>query len=462
MDLSAQLLITALLTLVAIVACAVLARFAWRLLKSADSTTVPVACLLVGFCLESIFVKQPYIQVGLQIYPNDLISLFVLLSVAIGFIYRPLPITEGPFVLWLAFGGTIILSLIVGLDEYGRYAGTEVRPFFYLWVAGLYCCATDFSEFDLRRIGRWCTWSAYAFIAIAIYFWVGIELGFVNRKEVFDYAGAGTVFRPVGSHAAFFVAAVALVQTIAWLRGTGTRFSGWHAVAFIAFVTILQHRSVWIAAAIGLMCVFFLERRHLPKRLPMLLGFALIASLLISLAAGVGYFDELTRRMLQSTLSMADHQGTFAARVDGWERLVETWVESSTETIVFGFPFGRGYTRLYYGQLIEFAPHNFYLDLVLRVGVVGLALFLLATGIAIVHALRTDCASEFEYLLMRGLGVVLLASLVYYIAYPSYYILGGATGVALSHVIRQRRAQDIARQSRTRPARQATVGRMTK
>lgn len=462
MDLSARVLITTLLTVVAIIVCAVVARFAWRLFKSADSTTIPVACLLIGFCLESIFVKQPYIQVGLQIYPNDLISLFVLLSLAIGFIYRPLPITEGPFVLWLAFGGTIILSLIVGLDEYGRYAGTEVRPFFYLWVAGLYCSATDFRESDLRRIGRWCTWSAYAFIAIAIYFWVGIESGFINRKEVFDYAGGGTVFRPVGSHAAFFVAAVALVQTMAWLRGTGTRFSGWHAVAFIAFVTILQHRSVWIAAVIGLSCVFFLERRHLQKRLPMLLAFALISSLVISLAAGVGYFDELTRRMLQSTLSMTDHQGTFAARVDGWERLIETWVESSMQTIVFGFPFGRGYTRMYYGQLIEFAPHNFYLDLVLRVGLVGLVLFLSATGIAILHALRADYTSEFEYLLMRGLGVGLLASLVYYIAYPSYYILGAATGVALAQVIRHRRIRDISRQTRTRPMRRATVGHITK
>ena len=446
----------------ALALCAVIAALTWLLIYATNKRLVPVALLLIGFCLESSFgVIQPSMQLGLQIYPNDLISLFVLLSLVVGFIHRPLPFTESPFLLWLAFGAMIMLSFVAGLNEYGKYAGTEVRVFFYLWVAGAYCCAVDFDEAELRQLARWCVWAAYALMGIAAYYWIGVEAGFVNRQEVFREPDSA-VFRPVGSHATFFVATVAMVQTMAWLRGTGTWRSGWHAAAFITFVTILQHRSVWISVAIGLLWVLLLERRHLPRKFPLLLGFVLSISLIISVAAGFGYLDDLWLRLIQSTLSMADSEGTFAARVDGWDRLLESWMAASTQVHLFGYPFGHGYTRMYNGVLIEFAPHNFFLDLLLRVGIIGTLLFLVPTCMAFVLLLRMDYASEFEYLLARGLGVCLLASMVYLIAYPSYYILGGATGVALAHIIRQRRARSRRQSAQVSPVRRTLAGRTAK
>ncbi len=417
----------------------------WIFIKSASSRAAPVMALLVGFCLEVYLVKQPFLQVGLQVYPNDVISVFVLMAALVGFAYRPVPINDSPFLLWLIFGIAIITSFVVGLSEYGRYAGTEVRPFFYMWVAGLYCCVAGLDQDDLRRIGRCCVWSAYTMLGIAIYYFIVVEAGWVNRQVVFDEA-ATAVFRPVGSHGTFFVAAVGMVQTMAWLRGTGTRFSGLHAALFLLFTVVMQHRSVWIAAAAGLLCVFMLERRHLPRRFALLLGFTLTITLVAAVAGAFGFLDELVRNLSASTLSMADSEGTFAARVDGWVRLLENWLAAPWHTVLFGFPFGHGYTRLYNGVVIEFAPHNFYLDLILRVGIVGTILFMLPTLMAIVHGLRARPESEFDYLLTRGLGVGLVAALVYFIAYPSYYIIGGATGVVLAHLIGQRR-----RKGRTQP-----------
>lgn len=447
MDATTQdLLIPAAITVAAALIALSTAAMVWFFIKSTATRVVPVGLLLIGFCLEVYFVKQPSFQLGLQIYPNDVISLFVLLAIIVGFAYRPLPVNDSPFLLWLAFGVTMIMSFVLGLADFGRYAGTEVRPFFYMWVAGLYCCVAGFDETDLRRIGRWCVWASYALMAIALYYWIAVEVGFVNRQIVFEEPDAG-VFRPVGSHGTFFIAAVALVQTMAWLRGTGTRWSGWHAAFFIAFTVIMQHRSVWIAAAVGLLAVFVLERRHLPRRFPLLLGLVLTVTFVTAAATAFGFLDELGRRLLESTVTMADDEGTFAARVDGWVRLWESWTAAAPHTLIFGFPFGHGYTRLYNGVVIEFAPHNFYLDLLLRVGIVGTILFLLPTLMAIGHSLRVKPTSEFDYLLARGLGVALLASLVYFVAYPSYYIIGGATGVALAHLIHHRRT----RHSRQQP-----------
>ena len=434
------------------------ATVVWLFLKSTAAKLAPVGLLLVGFCLEIYFFKQPYLQVGLQIYPNDVISLFVLLTSIIGFASRPIPIHDSPFLLWLGFGVTIITSFVLGLNEFGRYAGTEVRPFFYMWVAGLYCCATDFSEAELRRVARWCVWTAYALMGIALYYWIAVETGFVNRQEYFDEADTA-VFRPVGAHAALFVAAVGLVQTMLWLRQSGTRLSGLHAALFIAFTVIMQHRSVWVAATVGLLSVFALERRHLPRRFALLLGFTLSVTLAIAVAGAFGVLDELSRRLLESTLSMSASEGTFGARVDGWERLLDTWFAASPQALLFGFPFGKGYTRMYNGVLIEFAPHNFFLDLMLRVGVVGTILFVLPTSMAIVHGLFAKTTSEFEYLLARGLGVVLLVAVIYMIAYPSNYTVGATTGIALAHLIRHRRMRP-ARLQALDPVRSAVTGQI--
>lgn len=410
----------------------------WSFLRSTIHKVAPVGLLLAGFCLEIFLVRAPSMQLGLQIYPNDVISLLLLMAAIVGFAYRPLPINDGPFLLWLAFGVTIIVSFVIGLNEFGRYAGTEVRPFFYMWVAGLYCCGNDFSEAEIKRIARWCVWVAYALIGIATYYFVGVELGVIDRQAVFQEPESG-VFRPVGSHAALFIASVGLVQTMAWLRGSGTRFAGLHAALFIIFTVVIQHRSVWVAAAVGLLAVFILERRHLPRRFALLLGFTLSLTFVIAVAGAAGYLDDLALRLLESTLSMADSGGTFAARVDGWMRLLEGWFGASPTAWIFGFPFGKGYTRMYNGVIIEFAPHNFFLDLMLRVGIVGLILFLVPTVMAVMHGLRAKTNSEFEYLYLRGLGVVLLSAMVYFIAYPSFQIIGAATGVALAHLIRYRR-----------------------
>lgn len=449
-----------LLIVAAVAAAAALATAlaVWLLIKSTAARLAPVGLLLIGFCLEVYFFKQPYFQVGLQIYPNDLISVFVLLAAIVGFAYRPLPINDSPFLLWLAFGACITASFLLGLNEFGRYAGTEVRPFFYMFAAGLYCTAAAFTEEELARMGRWCVWTSYVLMAIALYFWVAVEVGFVNRQAYFEEA-ENTVFRPVGAHAVLFVASVGLVQTMLWLRGTGTRLAGLHAALFIAFTVILQHRSVWVAAAIGLVMVLVLERRHLPRRFALLLGFTLALGLGIAAAGATGALDDLARRLLESTLSMDDTGGTFYARVDGWIRLWENWVAAPLYSLLFGFPFGAGYTRLYNGVVIEFAPHNFYLDLLLRVGIVGLLFFLLATTIATVHGLVAKPTSEVDYILTRGLGISVLVALIYCWAYPSNYTVAAATGVLLAHLIRSRHTQAKRTQALT-PVRSPITGQV--
>jgi O-antigen ligase len=267
-----------------------------------------------------------------------------------------------------------------------------------------------------------------------------MESGLLDRDEL-EFAGVGGVFRPVSSHVAFYVAAVGLVQTMAWLRGTGTRRSGWHSAVFMFFVLIMQHRSTWVAAGVGLACVLYLERRHLPRRFPLALGFALVASLVTGIAGALGYLDDMTRSLAQSVMTMSFTEGTLAGRIDGWDRLLSSWWESSMQTILLGYPFGRGYMRLANTEMIGFSPHNFYVDLVLRVGVIGMLLFLIPTCMAIARAMWLKCDSEFEYLFARGVACGLIAALVYCMAYPSFYLLTAAAGAALAYIAHHGRSR---------------------
>lgn len=409
---------------------------AWLFIRSTEQKTFPIACMLVGFCVEALFVRQPYVTIGLQIYLNDVISLFLAASTAGSLMTRRIPLGDLNFLAWLGFGAMAMLSFAIGIGEYGRYAGTEFRPFFYLWIAGIYGCLAALDDDDLRRIGRWCVWAAYAFIGISLMFLVGLQTGLIDRSNVFDFAVGGRVFRPIGSHATFFVAMVGLVQLMAWLRGSGTRWSGVHAAMFLLLVVLMQHRSVWVATGFGLLVVAWLERRHVARHVPFFIWSGLAIAPVLAVAVWAGVFDALIERLVTSAVTMFDSQGTFAARVDGWDRLVETWTEAGGSAIAIGLPFGHGYTRLFRGQLIEFAPHNWFLDLVLRVGVIGLLFYVWAAVAVMIKAMRAPATTEFEVLLLRGVGVALAASLLYYLAYPSYYLIGAAIGIATGYLAR--------------------------
>jgi O-antigen ligase len=116
---------------------------------------------------------------------------------------------------------------------------------------------------------------------------------------------------------------------------------------------------------------------------------------------------------------------------------MDGWLSASPSVWLFGFPFGKGYARMHFGVMVDFAPHNFYVDLLLRVGIVGMLLWILPTVMVIVHSLRARCESEAEYLWTRGLAVMLLAVMVYCIVYPSNYLAGAATGIGISEMIRR-------------------------
>ena len=399
--------------------------------------TLCIGLLLLNLLVETALVAPPSIDAGLQIYSTDVIALLMLGTLLSAFVFKQLALRGLPTVLWLAFGLVMLISFVDGMQLYGKTAGVDVRPNVYFWIAGLYCCLIQFDEHDIRQMGRWCLWAAYGLIGVAAFRWMGYLVGFVPLSAIVE-VGAGSEFRALSSSEAFCVAAVGLVQFMAWLRSSGSRFSGVHALAFAIVVVVLQHRSVWAAAAVGYAAVLLQQRGHMVQRLPWLIGICLVAGAGLTAALQMGLFDRLAATLWESTISVADPRSTTTDRMFGWEALMSDWIESSPGTVFFGYPYGTSYRRVIDRVVVEYSPHNFYVQLLLRSGVVGTSLFILATLMAMCHALFARVESESEHLLLRGLGVVLLASMVYYVPYQGFYVHGAITGLALAQLIRYR------------------------
>jgi hypothetical protein len=423
--------------------------FFWLLRIASQRKTLCIGLLLLNLLVETALVAPPSINVGLQIYSNDVIALLTMGTLLSAFLFKRLALRGLPTVLWLAFGLVMVISFVEGSQLYGKTAGVDVRQNIYFWVAAFYCCLIQFDEQDIRQMGRWCLWAAYGLIGIAAFRWAGYLVGFVPLGTIVE-VGARNEFRALPSSAAFCVAAVGLLQFMAWMRGSGSRFSGTHALVFAIVVLVLQHRSVWAAAAVGYAAILLQERDHMARRLPWLIGLCLAAGVSITAALEMGVLDRLAATLWESTISVGDSRSTATDRVFGWEALIDDWIASSPSTVLFGYPYGTSYRRVVDRVVVEYSPHNFYVQLLLRTGVVGTVLFLVATLMAMCHGLFARVESESEHLLQRGLGVVLLASMVYYVPYQGFYVHGAVTGLALGQLIRYRLIRLARTQARSR------------
>jgi O-antigen ligase len=127
--------------------------------------------------------------------------------------------------------------------------------------------------------------------------------------------------------------------------------------------------------------------------------------------------------------------------VVGWQALLKMWVESgSAVTYLVGKPFGSGYNRYASetsGQVIGFMPHNLYVQLLYRGGLLGLGAFLWAVG----QGVRT-CWSRLRRRddgMAPLLFAMLVAQLVYYVPYGIDYAQMLTFGLLLGMVASEKK-----------------------
>jgi hypothetical protein len=399
--------------------------------RSYFSARLGIGLILWLFLLESVVVYFPGVLLGVRIYPQDLV--FMVLATAAGLRWMVRWKVDAAHAAWLAFGAVLFALFFAGLALYGTTAGVEFRTYFYFWVAVAYTLSFAYNAEDSDWIARQILVVSAALGALVVYRWTADAFGWSAVR--WEWIGARVRFRVVAANQAHFLVSALLIMLVLW--GRDRLAFGWRIwlPLLAVMLVILQHRSVWIVMLATVALVFLLEPQG--RRTFGWPGFVFLLSL-ICLAIGLAKYGHLESTL--GSLHASIHEATqgkgstFNWRLQSWDALLRDWVSSGPVVNAFGKPFGTGYLR-YVEDLqaqTNYSPHSYYVQTLLRGGLVGLAALLMAYLLALRAAFSRREADVVGLGTARAMGFVLIGQLVYSSVYTPHFVQGIFLGVLLS------------------------------
>ena len=137
-------------------------------------------------------------------------------------------------------------------------------------------------------------------------------------------------------------------------------------------------------------------------------------------------------------------RGTAGERLGSWRQLVKDWADKGPRAWTIGVPFGTSLARYTSddraARRIEYQPHNYFVEVLVTQGVVGLAAMLWAYGLAL-RAAWQGCRHHELSEWSRWLLLLLACQLTYFLTYGVAYMQTLALGAALALAARLRAEQ---------------------
>lgn len=356
--------------------------------KARRSAVFGASLVVAAACSNAMLLGQiPLFHAGITFYFVDLaygaLAVAALTHIGLNFSTAPIPAA------WVVFAAVMLLSCLLGLSSIGTSAGVEFRDHFCFLAASAYFAVTarrvDLSE-RLPRVlivGG----ALISIVVFARWFLPGTPMSFHSEIE-------GLEGRAIPASSAFVVLAGAIVLIHhALSRG----ISAWQAILLfiLALVAVsVRHRTVWFAAIGGLFFLFLYQRKGRPKLVAY--GSGLVA---MGLVASIAMFQSGIGPMQRMADSLTDFgavssgTGTFRDRYLGWVDLLGQYSEWSYRDQAFGRPFGSGFERTVTTvdgetRISETSPHNYYVEILFRVGSIGLILFVLTIFVHLVRLVQ--------------------------------------------------------------------------
>jgi hypothetical protein len=383
---------------------------------------VAAAMVFVAVIVQAVFVDQvPSIHLGgPRIYVTDVVSA----SVAVAGVARVLRLRRiDRYHRWLVLlGVTLVVSLIRGAAAYGVQASVnDFRQYLFFFGVALYFSTFAPSPWRSDRIGRiWLVMTIPMMVLVALR-WVqvfaGMDLG-VPRATW----GADAAIRVIDGPYVFFLTCAFILTVPAWVRGGGSRRFRWLSALLALFVLMLDRRTAWLTIVVGL-AVLLLHDRRLGRRALVLVT----VSAVVSVAAFVwlGGLGEGGNEQL-----LASGSGNLTWRVEGWSQLVGSWSQNPADWFV-GEPFGSGFARVVEGDTIVTHPHNFYIETMIRAGIVGVTA-LIALTVGLMKSLWRTPDRDFGLLGPGVLPSLLAMQVVWFLTWVPGSEQGIVTGLALA------------------------------
>jgi hypothetical protein len=381
------------------------------------------AALVLGIVLveEISWIDLSPITAPVRVGLGDVL-LVVLLTAAVARSLR-MPRLSRPQMILIALVVIAAWAVVRGLGPFGmQNTVNAARRILSFLAAAWYFATADPKRDLLDRIGRLWLMAAGALAVITLARWSGHAVGLTDG-----------FFKNAGSMRVVFAdPTLMLVQgsfiALPFLLDGRRRVVRWLGPTLLAFVVLLQHRTVWVVAAAGILYLLSRERTVAKATLAAMAAAALIVGVLVFTV-----FDTAREEVGDQLAESAQSDDTFRWRVEGWRLLLRDQGPQDLEEVSVGRPFGSSYARMIVpGQIVEVSPHNFYLESFLRVGAIGLALlvWLYAIGLRGTHLASRSEPSD-ELLLSPGvLHVLVVTQLLYYITYSPDAAQGLLLGLA--------------------------------
>jgi hypothetical protein len=334
------------------------------------------------------------------------------------------------------------LAVFRGITEVGvQQAVNEVRPSFY-FLSGVFYFMTVIGEKSLLyRIGRLYLIAAGVLCLLVISLWITTLSGAPAPKPLATPHSPGD-FRVIGAGFTLILAQGLLIS----LSGiTGSRFAPplgylrFLPFLLLAVVILLQHRTLWVAAPLGLLVLAFRQRSTAKKGMVRIIGLAGGTILVLGLV-----FAGPENRLTISLEKRTDTH-TFEWRYEGWVELLEGREAPQGTEVFIGAPYGEGYEREVFGAEEDVSPHNYYLESYLRHGLIGLGGLLIAYALAVGHLAKQRLGRGEGGLADPDVLLALAATqLIFFFTYAPSVEQGILAGLIVG-IIGSREPEDIAR-----------------
>jgi O-Antigen ligase len=391
------------------------------LLRRAD---VAAALVFGSVVVQAYFVDRvPALGLpgGVQVYVTDMVASLVL-GAAVLRLLRMRRFDR--FQRWLLLLGVLLLvSLVRGVAAFGMQPSiADFREYLFFGGVAIYFATFPPAVGLYDRIGRiWLAMTIPMMLLVSAR-WLAVFAG-INLGVPLEKYGADAAIRVIDGPFTFFLAH-AFVLTIpawTWMRRERDRWIRWVSVLLLLFCLVLNRRTVWLAIVVGV-AVLMLRDRRLGRRALVLVA---LGGVMTAVAfVWLGGLQEGSEPVVRSG------SGNLGWRVQGWSELVTAWSRSPTDWAI-GQPVGSGFARQIEGIETNtlYGPHNFYIEILVRTGFVGLvALVALTAGL--LRVLWRAPARDVGLLGPGMLPALLAMQLVWFLTWAPGNEQGLVTGLA--------------------------------
>jgi O-antigen ligase len=196
------------------------------------------------------------------------------------------------------------------------------------------------------------------------------------------------------------------------------------ALVLLPVALLLQHRTVWVSMAVGILVLVIRKRSTSRRSIVVLIGAVAALSLTVALVFGV------QDNKLTESFERSGDTHTLEWRYEGWVELLAGRDAPQGIDVIIGTPYGLGYERQVMGTQVDLSPHNYYLETYLRQGVIGLSALVVAYALA-----ATALSRSAQPQVSRGLTdpdvllALVAAQVVFLITYTPSPDLGASAGI---------------------------------